>query len=95
MCKGMPLSDFKDIFGRPGEGVHAHRVLGLATVDLAATAAVALLLARIPVDTARPFNDGYAYRAVVLFAGLMVAAVFIHRAFGVRTALNEALFGGQ
>jgi hypothetical protein len=30
----MPLSDYKDIFGKPGEGGHAYRIFDIAIVDV-------------------------------------------------------------
>ena len=34
------FSEYKDIFGKPNEGVHKHRILGLASVDLIGTAVI-------------------------------------------------------
>lgn len=35
---------FKDIFGKPGEGVHSYRIFGMAAVDLFLTILGALLI---------------------------------------------------
>jgi hypothetical protein len=40
----MTLCKYKDIFGKPGTGVHAHRVFGLASVDVALTVLLAIVL---------------------------------------------------
>lgn len=83
----MPLARFANVFGRPGEGVHAPRLFGVAAVDLLLTLMFALLL---PVLLLPPAQ--LTLRAVaVSFAALMALAVGMHWVFGVRTALNRAL----
>lgn len=69
-----------DALGRPGEGFHAH-VLGVAALDVIGTVLVGWLVARwirVPVWS------------VVAF--LFCAGILMHRAFGVRTAVDRALF---
>ena len=78
----LSLCRYRDSLGRPGEGVHAPRLLGLAVVDVVGTALIAALVARWrrwPV----------AWTVAAAFA----AAVVVHRAFCVDTALNVALLG--
>ncbi len=74
-----------DIFGRPGDGAHAHRTLGLATVDVLATllaaVAVAVLLRR----------GSFVQRLAVTLPALVALGVAAHVVFGVPTALNRAL----
>tara|TARA_B110000971_G_scaffold197176_1_gene212840 strand:+ start:43 stop:294 length:252 start_codon:yes stop_codon:yes gene_type:complete len=38
-----PLSKFKDIFGKPGEGAHSIRFLGTAVVDYVLTIVLAII----------------------------------------------------
>lgn len=41
----MSLCKFKDIFGKPGQGVHEKRFMGLAAFDLFGTILIAVLIA--------------------------------------------------
>lgn len=41
------LCRYKDIFGKPNEGAHKYRFLGLAVVDLLATVVVAFITHRL------------------------------------------------
>lgn len=78
----MSLHRYKDIFGRPREGLHAHRVLGFATVDLLAT-----LLAA----TAGKYVLGVPLS--IGFPLLIVASVGVHVLFGVQTQLTHNVLG--
>lgn len=74
------LSDYKFVFGMPGEGVHAYRLLGLAAVDVGLTLGAAVAVS---------YAAGLPLWQTVLGAfGLGVAA---HWLFGVPTAANVAL----
>ena len=82
------LSQYRDIVGKPIEGIHAHRVAGFATVDVGLTVLLTLLptwalhrWARVP----------YLLAFVLGFVGLILLAIFIHYIFGVRTRLNTLL----
>ncbi len=70
----------RDIFGRPGEGVHSTRFLGMAAVDLFGTIAVA---------------GAIAYFAKINFwLTLLVALVLgeiLHFLFGAQTAFLTAI----
>lgn len=74
------LCSKKDMFGKPGEGVHAYRFAGVAVVDLAMTAAAAAALAK--------WQDK---SFIMCFFALMILAVFMHKLFCVETALNKKL----
>lgn len=79
----MPIfSEYKDIFGAPGTGVHSHRTLGMATVDLFATVGAAGLVSWY-------FDYSFLYVLIVL----LVIGIIVHYLFGVNTALNVAIFG--
>lgn len=71
-----PFSQYKDIFGKPGEGPHKDRIFGFASIDILFTLIAALL---IPGDKVRNF----------IF--LMILAIILHTLFGVETALNKKL----
>ena len=78
-----------DALGLPGVGIHAHRTLGLATVDVAATVVAAALIALIPWHFGA--RRTYVLRFGVTFAALMALGVLAHVAFRVPTALNRAI----
>ena len=40
------LCQYKDIFGKPNEGIHQYRLFGIAIVDLIATIAAAILIGK-------------------------------------------------
>lgn len=82
------------LFGTPGQGVHALRVGGLAAVDLAATAGVAVL-AGIYVSRRRGPGSkaSTAAACLLLFVLLLAASVALHEHFRVNTRLSAALFG--
>ena len=72
---------FANIFGKPNEGIHKYRIFGVAAVDLALTVAAAYFYA------ARK-NKSFGKTLVTLIA----LGIFLHRIFGVNTALNEKIF---
>jgi hypothetical protein len=71
---------YKDMFGKPGEGAHAHRLFGVAIVDVILTLILALIISL-------KFGS-FARNATALFLTSIVA----HRAFGVRTTVDKLLF---
>ena len=72
---------YREIFGRPGEGLHKYRIGGLAVVDLALTAGLAIAVARTWLG------------ALVVFCLLLVLATATHEYFCVNTRLTAAVFG--
>lgn len=74
------LSEYRDIFGVPGEGVHEQRFLGLALMDLLGFILIIVLLVMWA-------NVG----VVPACIGTTVATIGLHWLFGVRTAGNRAL----
>lgn len=76
-----------DALGLPGVGVHAHRTLGLATVDVLATVVAAALIALIPWRS----RTAYLPRFGLSLAALVALGVLAHVAFRVPTAFNRAI----
>ncbi len=75
------LCKYKDVLGRPKEGVHSWRILDIAVVDVALTLVVAALItwySQIPLWQT----------SLVLFT----AGIVLHRAFCVRTTVDKLLF---
>ena len=75
------LCKYRDMFGKPAEGVHQYRLFGVAIIDVAMTVVFAVLIAywtRTPLWIT----------LVVLFG----AGIIAHRAFCVRTATDTLFF---
>jgi hypothetical protein len=77
-----PLCKYKDLIGRPGEGIHSYRLFGIAIVDFFVTLLAALLCAYY-------FKWNVWYTLIGFFA----AGILAHKAFCVRTAFDKMLFG--
>ena len=73
----------KDALGVPGEGPHAHRTFGLATVDLVMTAIGGILLNYLMGGAA----VGYMVAPVMLWG----VGIFLHYIFCVDTPITRKL----
>ena len=76
------ICDFKNIFGKPKEGVHSLRFMNIAIVDFLLTILLAVFIAKF-------FNINI-FAAVLSTFLLGIAA---HRIFCVKTTVDSALFG--
>lgn len=76
------LCKYRDVFGKPHEGVHRWRFLGFASIDLLGTALIAFLI-----------SCYFRGRFIVIFLSLMAIAIVAHRLFCVNTTLNKMIFG--
>ena len=70
-----------DIFGKPGTGVHAYRVLGIAIVDVLATVIIGVIIARL---------TKFSLLYVLIF--LFILGIIFHRIYCVRTTVDKLLF---
>ena len=84
---------YRHVFGRPGEGVHAHRIFGVASVDLALTVLGAALIARLRAARRRPPQRTSATSTIYWFVVLMIVALALHLAAGVDTTLTVMVRG--
>jgi hypothetical protein len=75
-----PFSKFRDIFGVPGQGVHAIKFKGTSLVDYFLTIVLAFL---ITAATGWPL--------VLTTIGALVLGVILHALFGVNTETVKAL----
>ena len=78
----MNLCKYKHLFGSPGQGIHSYRLFDVAIVDVLMTVLVAILLA---------FITRWSFFWPIL-AGLFLAGVLAHRAFCVRSTVDNLLF---
>ena len=75
------LCSKKDMFGKPGEGAHSYRFMGIAIVDFLLTVIVALLVAWI-----MKWSIGWT------LLGFFILGIIAHRLFCVRTTVDKLLF---
>jgi hypothetical protein len=76
------LCNYKNIFGKPNEGIHSHRFLGLAIVDVVMTIIAAIIIS---------FFLNYSFPKTLSY--LLLLGVFLHYIFCVDTAFNKFLMG--
>lgn len=70
------LCEYKDIAGKPGEGVHSHRLMGMATIDLVLTILGAIIIA---------YSANFSVLLTIII--VMIIGVFSHWLFCVDTAI--------
>jgi len=77
------LCRYKNIFGRPGKGIHRFRIANIAVVDVIFTFILAYILQVV-------FFEKYHYLSILLVC--LLSAVIIHRMFCVKTPIDKFLF---
>ncbi len=75
------LCQYKDIFGKIGEGVHSYRSFNIAIVDVLATILGAFVLSYIT-------NKSFLGILIALF----IAGIGLHHLFCVQTTVDKLLF---
>ena len=76
-----PLCKYKNIFGKPGEGIRTIRVFGIAVMDTVVTIIAGYL---ISLYTGSPLLH--------VLAILFIMGIIAHRLFCVRTGIDKMLF---
>jgi uncharacterized membrane protein len=76
------LCQYKDIFGKVGEGVHSYRLFNIAVADVLLTIALAYVVYM--------FMPGYSFLYILI--GLFLLGIVAHRVFCVRTTVDKLLF---
>lgn len=77
----MNLCKYKDIFGKPNEGVHSIRVFDIAVIDVISTMVVAFL-----------FSYYFKWYFLYSLLGFFLLGILCHRVFCVRTTVDKLLF---
>jgi hypothetical protein len=77
----MNLCKYKDVLGKPNEGIRKYRVFDIAIFDTVVVIISAYVIARL-------FNLPFLVTALVIF----VLGIIAHRLFCVRTGLDKKLF---
>ena len=75
------LCQYKDIFGKVGEGVHSYRVLNFAIVDVIVTIIGAYLISRV---TKQNF--------IIVLVLFFILGIILHKLFCVKTTIDKLLF---
>ena len=76
------LCQYRDIFGKVGQGVHSYRICNIAIVDVLLTVLLAYIL-----HWFMPY-----YKFIYILASLFVLGIIMHRIFCVRTTVDKLLF---
>ena len=76
----MELCKYKNIFGKPNEGVHEHKIFGISTVDTVCTIILAFIIYYY-------FNIDF----WTILIGLFILAELLHYLFCVDTAVIKFL----
>jgi len=76
------LCQYKDLFGKVGEGAHSYRIFNIAIVDAGLTVLAAYIIYL--------FFPKYNFLYILL--GLFILGIIVHHAFCVRTTLDKVIF---
>ncbi len=80
----MLFCQYKDIFGKPNEGVHSYRLFDIAVVDVGMTIIGGYLMHRYY------FNKYMSLFEFILL--LLLFGVFMHKIFCVKTTVHNIIF---
>ncbi len=74
--------EYKDIFGKPGEGIHSFRIFDISVFDVL----IVVFLAYVIQLSIPSFS--FIYILIILF----IIGIITHRLFCVRTTIDKLLF---
>ena len=75
------LCKYKNIFGKPNDGIHSYRLFNIAIIDLLATIIVAWLLSYL-------FDISF----IMITLLLLLMGIILHNIFCVKTTIDLLLF---
>ena len=75
------LCKYKNLFGKPGEGIRKYRIFDIAIYDTAVVIIIGLI-----------FYYFSGYNIWLTLAVLFISGIIAHRIFCVRTGLDKLLF---
>lgn len=79
----MSFCKYKDIFGKPNEGVHSYRLFNIALIDLILTILLIWII--------KYFNKNIKLWKIIMT--VLILTILIHRMFCVNTTINKLIFG--
>lgn len=77
----MLFCDYKDILGKPKEGIHKYRLYDFAIVDILLTIIVAIIISK-----------NYKIDFFITLFTLFILGIFFHYIFCVDTTIHKMLF---
>ncbi len=77
----MSLCKYKNIFGKPNEGIHSYRILNIAIVDLLATILGAYILSFFIKNV----------NVYIIFIILFLLGQLLHKLFCVETTISKLI----
>ena len=77
----MNLCKYKNALGKPNEGVHSYRFMGVAIVDTVMTVVAAYF---ISYKFKKPFG--------ITLLSLFILGIILHKLFCVRTTIDKVIF---
>ena len=77
----MSLCKYKELFGKPGEGIHSWRIFDFGVIDILTTIAGAYLISYLS-----------GIQLLYVLPAVFLLGIYIHRLFCVRTKLDLILF---
>ena len=72
---------YKNLFGRPGEGIHAYRLFDIAIIDVLAVIIGAKIISN-------SYKTPFFNTLIILF----IIGIIFHRLFCVKTTIDKLLF---
>lgn len=77
----MSLCKYKELFGKPGEGIHSWRIFDIGVIDVLVTIASAYLISLFS-----------GIRLLYVLPAFFLLGIYVHRLFCVRTTVDRLLF---
>ena len=77
----LTLCKYKDMFGKPNQGVHSFRIFNIAIVDVLLTILAAYIISYF-------LKTNFLYTLLFMF----ILGIISHRIFCVRTTIDKLLF---
>lgn len=78
----MVLCQYKDILGKPNEGIHKYRIFNIAIVDV-----IMMIIAAYIISYQYPID----FQCILLI--LFLLSIILHKIFCVPTTINKLIFG--
>jgi hypothetical protein len=81
----MNLCKYKDMFGKPNQGVHSYRINDIAIVDVLLTFILSLIIWYI-------YNERTFTKYLQITSIAFLSGIIMHRLFCVKTTIDKFLF---
>ena len=77
----MNLCKYKNVLGKPNEGIHSYRFMGISIVDSVITVVAAYFISH---KFKKPFG--------ITLLSLFILGIIVHKLFCVRTTIDKVIF---